>query len=80
MVFHVAGRHVGAEPFTNQTRVAGSFGGEGIGTDRLTVGHCPVQPELFADDDIGQHRRAAHVVDQFAHEFVELRLIHHVCS
>jgi hypothetical protein len=56
------------------------FGGEGIGADWLTVGHGPVQTEFFADDDIGQHRRAAHVVDQFAHELVEFRLVHHVCS
>jgi len=80
LMLHVAGGSVGAEPFTHQSGVAGGLFGEGLRADRLTVGHCPIQPEFFANDDVRQHCGAAHVVDQFAHECVESGLVHHMCS
>ncbi|MNQ93603.1 hypothetical protein D3C85_1090790 [compost metagenome] len=75
-VLHIAGGGVGAEPLAYQACVATCLRRQLFGADRLAVGHGPVEAELLAEDDVGEHRRAAHVGYQLAHEVVEPGLVH----
>ncbi|MND45163.1 hypothetical protein D3C80_360170 [compost metagenome] len=75
-VLHVTGGGVGAEPFAHQACIAAGLRRQVFGADRLAVGHGPVEAEFLAEDDVGEHRRAAHVGYQLAHEVVEPGLVH----
>jgi hypothetical protein len=53
---------------------AGALGQLG-GRQRSAVGHGLVEPELVADDHQRRGRRRAHVLDELAHELLELLLV-----
>jgi hypothetical protein len=75
-VLHIARRRVGAEPLTEEPRIAPGLGREVLGRDRVTVGHRPVEPEFFAQDDIRHHGRSTHIGDQLAHKRMQFGLVH----
>ncbi|MCY1455541.1 hypothetical protein D3C76_1424690 [compost metagenome] len=79
-MFDIAGSGLGAEPFAQQPRIAAGAFGQLFRTDRLVVGHRLVQAQFIAEQDAGEHGRAAHVGDQTAHEVVEFCFVHGMSS
>src|SRR5882724_7565076 len=79
-VLNIARRHLGAEPLTDKARVAPRLGREFLWRDGDAIGHRTVQTQLFAKDNIRDHRRPTHVVDQLSHKLMQFGLVHCLSS
>ncbi len=80
VVNHVAGCYLGAEPFSQQPWMTAGSLSQHLGCHGLAIGHGPIQPQLIAQDHVGQCRRRAHVAHQLAHELVKSCLVHDLPS
>ena len=76
----VPSRRLGAEPLPDQPRVTPRPPRKLLGRGGNTIGQRAVQPQLLADDDGRDHCRSTHVGHQFAHEGVQLCLVHRLSS
>lgn len=80
VVFYIAARRLAAEPFAHEPGVAAGALGQFLWRDRFAVGHRAVQAQFLTEDHVGHDGGPTHVVDELAHEFVKLGLVHHRVS
>ena len=75
VVLDVAARRLLAQPLAQVALAAAGALGQLGGRHRRAVGHGLVEPELVADDHERRGRRRAHVLDEPAHELLELLFV-----
>jgi hypothetical protein len=74
-VLDVAARRLLAQPLADVALAAAGALGELRGRHRLAVRHRLVEAELVADQHERRRRAAAEILDELAHELLELRLV-----